>query len=129
MAGFYTVRLVMSKSASRRLVPQNNGLGRADHPEATAIFRRLTEGLTKLGDHRKLDDAPGFMPVSVELVGRLPQGAIFAVAHDYEQCGDLVADPDILTSSPRTACIPRRSSTTAWPSTTRPSRLRAASYV
>jgi len=64
--------------------------------KATAIFRRLTEGLTKLGDHRKLDNAPGFMPVSVELVSRVPWGTIFAVAHYYEQCGDLMADPDMM---------------------------------
>ena len=64
--------------------------------KATAIFRRLMEDLTKLGDHRKLDNASGFMPVSVEIVGRVPRGQIVAVAHYYEQNGDLMADPDMM---------------------------------
>ena len=35
------------------------------------------------------------MPVSVEVVGTRPQGAlIVSIAHYYEQNGDLMADPE-----------------------------------
>ena len=63
--------------------------------KATAIFGKLTEGLTKIGDHRKISNATGFMPVSVEIVGSAPAGKIVAVAHYYEQNRDLMADPDM----------------------------------
>lgn len=61
--------------------------------KATAIFRRLTDGLT--GDHHKHDNTPGFMAVSIEIIAKSPMGQIVAVAHYYEQCGDLMADPDM----------------------------------
>jgi hypothetical protein len=64
--------------------------------KALAVFRVLTEGLAKVGDHRKVNDSQSFMPVSVEAVGTTPQGAlIVSVAHYYEQNGDLMADPEV----------------------------------
>ena len=63
---------------------------------ALAVFRVLTEGFTKVGDHRKVQQSREFMPVSVEAVGTTPQGAlIVAVTHYYEQNGDLMADPEV----------------------------------
>lgn len=36
-----------------------------------------------------------FMPVSVEIIGATPEGQLMAVAHYYEQNGDLVPDPSV----------------------------------
>ena len=65
--------------------------------KATAIFRKLTEGLRKVGDHRKWDDASGsFMAACVEIIGRTGLGPLVSVAHYYEQNGDLMRDPDVV---------------------------------
>jgi hypothetical protein len=64
--------------------------------KALAVFRVLTEGFAKVGDHRKVRQSEQFMPVSVEAVDTTPQGAlIVSVAHYYEQNGDLMADPEV----------------------------------
>jgi hypothetical protein len=64
--------------------------------KALVVFRRLMEGFAKVGDHRKVEQAREFMPVSVEAVDTTPQGAlIVSVAHYYEQNGDLMADPEV----------------------------------
>jgi hypothetical protein len=63
---------------------------------AIAVFHVLTEGVTKVGDHRKIALNEQFMPVCVEATGTTPQGAlIVSVAHYYEQNGDLMADPEV----------------------------------
>ena len=64
---------------------------------AYATFRVLTEGIQKVGDHRRFDNGGnGIMAVVVEAVGTTPQGGlIVSVAHYYEQNGDLMADPEI----------------------------------
>ena len=64
---------------------------------ALAVFRVLTEGVDKVGDHRKIDNTNGsFMPVSIEAVGTTHRGQlIVSIAHYYEQNGDLMADPEI----------------------------------
>ena len=63
---------------------------------ALAVFRTLTEGFSKVGDHRKVNQTEAFMPVCVEAVGMTPQGAlIVSVAHYYEQNDDLMADPEV----------------------------------
>ena len=65
--------------------------------KAEAIFRKLTEGLVKVGDHRKINNAPGsFMAVSIEIIGRSGLGPLVSVAHYYEQNGDLMRDPDVV---------------------------------
>ena len=65
--------------------------------KAEAIFRKLTEGLVKVGDHRKIDNAPGsFMAVSIEIIGRSGLGPLMSVAHYYEQNSDLMRDPDVV---------------------------------
>lgn len=63
---------------------------------AVTVFCVLTEGVAKVGDHRKVDLNDQFMPVCVEAVGTTPQGAIIiSLAHYYEQNGDLMADPEV----------------------------------
>jgi len=63
---------------------------------ASAVMDQLTHGL-RLGDHTKIDNTGGtFMAVSVENIGRTDQGALFSVAHYYEQNGDLMRDPEMV---------------------------------
>ena len=64
--------------------------------QATAIFNKLIEGLTKLGDHRKWDNAQGcFMAACIEIIDETKAGKIVSVAHYYEQNSDLMRDPDV----------------------------------
>jgi hypothetical protein len=59
------------------------------------VLDMLTKGLA-FGEARKIDNAPGaFMAVHVDHIDDTPLGPVFSVAHYYEQCGDLVADPDV----------------------------------
>jgi hypothetical protein len=65
--------------------------------KAEAIFRRLTDGLRKVGDHRKWDNANGsFMAACVEIIGRTGLGPLVSIAHYYEQNGDMMRDPDVV---------------------------------
>jgi hypothetical protein len=64
--------------------------------KALAVFRVLTSGITKVGDHRKVNESTSFMPVSIEAFGTTPHGTlIVSLAHYYEQNGDLMADPEV----------------------------------
>jgi hypothetical protein len=63
--------------------------------EAEQIFRRLTDGLTKVGDSRRVDNSTSFMPLHIEVIGRHGRWPIFSLAHYYEHQGDLVCDPDV----------------------------------
>ena len=57
-----------------------------------AILDTLTEGLSDEHRHRRIDNAPGVcLPVVIEKIA--PER--FCVTHYFEQCGDLVADPDL----------------------------------
>ncbi|MEQ8787453.1 MAG: hypothetical protein RIC55_14210 [Pirellulaceae bacterium] len=66
-------------------------------------FQKLMEGLSEVGDSKKIDNAEGaFMPVWVEIIGKPDLGAalrdgicIVSVAHYFEQHGDLCADPEM----------------------------------
>ena len=72
---------------------------KALNEKAEAIFRQLTEGMTKVGDHRKWDNAHGsFMAACVEVIGRSGLGPLVSVAHYYEQNGDLMRNPDVVFS-------------------------------
>ncbi len=64
---------------------------------ALAVFRVLTEGIAGVCDHRKIDNTNGsFMPAVVEGIDTTPEGhLIVSIAHYYEQCGDLMADPEV----------------------------------
>ena len=64
--------------------------------KAQKVMDKLTLGLVKLGDSRKIDNTQGaLMPVCVELTNTNYLGPIFSVAHYYEQNGDLMRDPDM----------------------------------
>jgi hypothetical protein len=63
---------------------------------ARSVLDKLVEGLDELGASRKIDNARGaFMAVCVERVEHTAHGAIFSIAHYFEQRGDLVPDPDL----------------------------------
>lgn len=66
-------------------------------PKATKILDKLCEGLSKRGDHRKIDNSDGaFMAACIEIIDRTHQGwHIVSVAHYFEQNGDLCCDPDV----------------------------------
>lgn len=62
---------------------------------STRIFLRLVEGLAG-GEARRFDNAPGaFMAVAVDCLSVSSAGALYAIAHRYEQNGDLCPDPDV----------------------------------
>lgn len=46
------------------------------------------------GDHCRLE-APGFMPLSVDVLHRDGSRLLLALAHYFERSGDLVPDPDM----------------------------------
>lgn len=62
---------------------------------AARVLEALAEGL-RTGGSRKVDESGGaFMAVHVERLRDTPFGAVYSVAHYYEQHGDLVPDPDV----------------------------------
>ena len=63
--------------------------------KAEKIFRQLTDGLSRAGDHRKIANSKSFMALHAEIIGRHGDWPIFSLAHYYEQNGDLVCDPDV----------------------------------
>jgi hypothetical protein len=64
--------------------------------KATAIFRKLTEGLKKVGDHQQWNNDSSFIAACVEIIGRTGLGPLVSIAHYYEQNGDLMRDPDVV---------------------------------
>jgi hypothetical protein len=62
------------------------------------VLDKLTEGLSRVGDHAKIDNATGvFMPVSVEIVDRNVNGYLYvSVAHYGKLNGDLMRDPEMV---------------------------------
>ncbi len=59
------------------------------------VFLKLIEGLA-VGAGRRVDNAPGtFMAVLVDCLSIASAGASYAIAHRYEQNGDLCPDPDV----------------------------------
>src|SRR5208337_2448339 len=73
---------------------------------AEKIFRQLIEGLQEPGDHRKVENTGGtFMAVNIDVLSTTEKQVPgrtepwyelrVAVAHNYEQNGDLMADPDV----------------------------------
>lgn len=62
---------------------------------ATRTFLQLVAGLAP-GQARRIDNAAGaFMAVSVDFLREEGGARFYAVAHRYEQGGDLVSDPDV----------------------------------
>ncbi len=64
--------------------------------KATAIFRKLTEGLKKVGDHQQWNNDSSFMAACVEIIGRTGLGPLVSIAHYYQQNGDMMRDPDVV---------------------------------
>ena len=62
---------------------------------AAAILDLLTQDLSSLGDHCRIENNPAFMPVCVERISETAFGPIFSVVHYYEQNGDLMRDPEM----------------------------------
>lgn len=66
------------------------------NPNSTAVFNRLIDGLTELGQSKRIDNTNGvFMPVSVEFIYENEHGKQFSITHYYVLNGDLMADPDM----------------------------------
>lgn len=65
--------------------------------EAQVVMDRLTVGINKTLNHRKINNADGvFMAVVVEWIGKCDSGTLFSVAHYYEQNGDMMRDPEMI---------------------------------
>lgn len=57
----------------------------------------LFGGLERLKDNPISLRVPGFMPLSIEIVGKGPRGGpLLSIMHHYEQNGDLMRDPDLV---------------------------------
>ena len=64
--------------------------------KAKAVFGKLVEGLDGDNPYRKIDNADGvFMPVHVDFLYESEHGKVYAIAHNYTQAGDVMADPDM----------------------------------
>jgi hypothetical protein len=63
---------------------------------AAKVFLSLVEGLAP-GRARKVDTTNGaFMPVSIDFLQQNADGSrMYAIAHRFEQNGDLCPDPDV----------------------------------
>lgn len=54
-------------------------------------------GLDKLRDNPISLTVPGYMPLSIEVVGKGSRGGpLVSIMHHYEQNGDLMRDPDLV---------------------------------
>jgi hypothetical protein len=64
---------------------------------AEKTFRALIADLAAPGDAKKIENSGGaFMAVSVDFLSRNADGScLYAVAHRFEQNGDLCPDPDV----------------------------------
>ena len=88
---------------------------------AEQILKTLVEALKDVEDHKKVDNSGGaFMPVSVEFIGKCRLGDLFSVAHYYEQNGDLMRDPEMVTVEnvlvlePLTVVVPLKADIHQW---------------
>jgi len=70
---------------------------KAINKQAKKVMDVLIEGVDiDADDSKKIDNTKGtFMPVHIEYVTNCELGAIYSVAHYYEQNGDLMRDPDM----------------------------------
>jgi len=60
------------------------------------VFLELVKGLNYDNLHRKIENSKSFMAVAVDYLVEIPKiGNIFAIAHNYIQNGDVMADPDM----------------------------------
>lgn len=64
-------------------------------PKATAIILEVLAGINDVGDHKKLDSNPVFMPLVVECIGATESGTMYSLAHYGELNNDLMKDPEM----------------------------------
>jgi hypothetical protein len=58
---------------------------------------RITGGWDELRRRPLKVEAPGFMPLNVEVIGKGPGGGLLlAISHTYVQNGDLMRDPEVV---------------------------------
>lgn len=63
---------------------------------AQKVIETLTRDLDAENTARKIDNGgTAFMAVSVDRLFECEAGTVFAIAHNFEQNGDLVPDPDV----------------------------------
>ncbi len=67
---------------------------RAINTRAKKTMDILTASCEQLGDHDKFHTEP-YMDVVVEYIDQCNLGAMFSIAHYYEQNGDLMRDPEM----------------------------------
>ena len=66
------------------------------NPNSTKVFNKLIDGLSELGQSKKIDNTGGvFMLVSVEFIHENEHGKQYSITHYYELNGDLMSDPDM----------------------------------
>ena len=63
-------------------------------PRAKKVMDVLTAKCEQLGDHDRFVTSP-YMDVVVEHIGDCNLGAMYSIAHYYEQNGDLMRDPEM----------------------------------
>ena len=69
---------------------------RAINQKATAVFKQMTEDMTTVCSHRRIDNSNGtFMAAVVECINKCDWGLIFSIAHYYDQNGDRCSDPEM----------------------------------
>lgn len=60
------------------------------------IYKKLEElGLLNIKEHAKIDCMGGMMPLSVDVLYKTKDGVRMALAHNFIQNGDVMADPDM----------------------------------
>lgn len=64
---------------------------------AHATFCKLVENMTQVGDHKKFSYSGQYMPVSVEVIGKMDNGLIIVSVAQYgkPQNGDAMRDPEM----------------------------------
>lgn len=64
--------------------------------KAGLVFDKLTQGMDKVGDHRKIENG-AFMPLSIEVIDTqgCNGGLRISICHYGEQNGDAMRDPEI----------------------------------
>jgi uncharacterized protein YqiB (DUF1249 family) len=60
------------------------------------IYKKLEElGLLNIEEHAKIECMGGMMPLSVDVLYKTKDGVRMALAHNFIQNGDVMADPDM----------------------------------
>ena len=62
---------------------------------STEIFLKIVEGVDAEHPAKHINNNLAYMKVSVDFVADTPHGKMYAIAHNFVQNGDLMADPDM----------------------------------